>query len=543
MGHAVVQGLRELGEQLRRHWKDAVGLALYLGWVYCAFFGCGLAEPDPASVGRPADWSLERLWMAAGAAQALGAVAGLALDLLARRVERHDISRPVHIAALACAVLGTVTLWASWFDGARLFETLFWGGGALCGVAMALFTMAWGRRLSSFDEMRIEFTVPLAFTVAFVLYLIMLLWKPSSVFELVVVCLMAVLSCALLTPRRADGQAGRSVGGAVAASSSQRRGVLSFLVLVAALWVQVAYFRVLATPALSGNRFTHYLYPFLMAAVVSAVMLLLCIRISRYLNITLAYRWGLPLFVLAYVPVFIGYDDPTLRIAAYAINFLGMFGVQFGCWIGASKYVRRSRTNPGTVFGTFALGEGLGIFVGCFLGLEAVQALDRPTLMSVSMVLLAAVEFVALAVGFNPNWTFNRAGRRPCAPMGSVTLAPGAATSASGGVSASAAAPVPGTGAETSAMAGEGSFSSLGDVLRSQAESLRITYGLTNRETEVAMLLLGGRTRAYIRDELFVSLNTVGVHVRNIFAKCGVHSVQELMDLARHDENAAKGQR
>lgn len=543
MGHAVVQGLRELGEQLRRHWKDAVGLALYLGWVYCAFFGCGLAEPDPASVGRPADWSLERLWMAAGAAQALGAVAGLALDLLARRVERHDISRPVHIAALACAVLGTVTLWASWFDGARLFETLFWGGGALCGVAMALFTMAWGRRLSSFDEMRIEFTVPLAFTVAFVLYLIMLLWKPSSVFELVVVCLMAVLSCALLTPRRADGQAGRSVGGAVAASSSQRRGVLSFLVLVAALWVQVAYFRVLATPALSGNRFTHYLYPFLMAAVVSAVMLLLCIRISRYLNITLAYRWGLPLFVLAYVPVFIGYDDPTLRIAAYAINFLGMFGVQFGCWIGASKYVRRSRTNPGTVFGTFALGEGLGIFVGCFLGLEAVQTLDRPTLMSVSMVLLAAVEFVALAVGFNPNWTFNRAGRRPCAPMGSVTLAPGAATSASGGVSASAAAPVPGTGAETSAMAGEGSFSSLGDVLRSQAESLRITYGLTSRETEVAMLLLGGRTRAYIRDELFVSLNTVGVHVRNIFAKCGVHSVQELMDLARHDENAAKGQR
>lgn len=543
MGHAVVQGLRELGEQLRRHWKDAVGLALYLGWVYCAFFGCGLAEPDPASVGRPADWSLERLWMAAGAAQALGAVAGLALDLLARRVERHDISRPVHIAALACAVLGTVTLWASWFDGARLFETLFWGGGTLCGVAMALFTMAWGRRLSSFDEMRIEFTVPLAFTVAFVLYLIMLLWKPSSVFELVVVCLMAVLSCALLTPRRADGQAGRSVGGAVAASSSQRRGVLSFLALVAALWVQVAYFRVLATPALSGNRFTHYLYPFLMAAVVSAVMLLLCIRISRYLNITLAYRWGLPLFVLAYVPVFIGYDDPTLRIAAYAINFLGMFGVQFGCWIGASKYVRRSRTNPGTVFGTFALGEGLGIFVGCFLGLEAVQTLDRPMLMSVSMVLLAAVEFVALAVGFNPNWTFNRAGRRPCAPMGSASLVPGTAASASGGVSASAAAPVPGTGAETSAMAGEGSFSSLGDVLRSQAESLRITYGLTSRETEVAMLLLGGRTRAYIRDELFVSLNTVGVHVRNIFAKCGVHSVQELMDLARHDENAAKGQR
>ena len=42
-----------------------------------------------------------------------------------------------------------------------------------------------------------------------------------------------------------------------------------------------------------------------------------------------------------------------------------------------------------------------------------------------------------------------------------------------------------------------------------------------------------GRNRPYIRDELFISLNTVNAHARSIYAKCNVHSQQELLDLAR----------
>ena len=103
----------------------------------------------------------------------------------------------------------------------------------------------------------------------------------------------------------------------------------------------IAFFRVLSTPELSGNRFTHYLIPFSFACVTSLVMLLLCMRMSRYLNVSLAYRWSLPLFMLSYVPIIIDYGNVDLRILAYAINFLGMFGVQFGCWIGACKYLRR----------------------------------------------------------------------------------------------------------------------------------------------------------------------------------------------------------
>lgn len=74
---------------------------------------------------------------------------------------------------------------------------------------------------------------------------------------------------------------------------------------------------------------------------------------------------------------------------------------------------------------------------------------------------------------------------------------------------------------------------SVEELIHREALGLRDAYGLTEREVEVAELLLAGRSRPFIRDELLVSINTVGAHVRNIFAKCDVHSQQELIDLVR----------
>lgn len=67
------------------------------------------------------------------------------------------------------------------------------------------------------------------------------------------------------------------------------------------------------------------------------------------------------------------------------------------------------------------------------------------------------------------------------------------------------------------------------------ARNLGKRYGLTRRETEIAALLLAGRSRPYIRDELTVSLSTVHSHVSNIYAKCGVHSQRDFMDLMEEE--------
>lgn len=80
----------------------------------------------------------------------------------------------------------------------------------------------------------------------------------------------------------------------------------------------------------------------------------------------------------------------------------------------------------------------------------------------------------------------------------------------------------------TAAAAGNKAIASL---FESQARLLQREFGLTERETEVCALLLAGRSRPFIRDELFISLNTVHTHAHNIFQKCEVKSQQELMSL------------
>ncbi|WP_239443058.1 helix-turn-helix transcriptional regulator [Gordonibacter sp. An230] len=55
--------------------------------------------------------------------------------------------------------------------------------------------------------------------------------------------------------------------------------------------------------------------------------------------------------------------------------------------------------------------------------------------------------------------------------------------------------------------------------------------GLTEREQEIFEYLARGRNVRFIQDELTVSYNTVKTHVSHIYAKLGVHSHQELIDL------------
>lgn len=54
---------------------------------------------------------------------------------------------------------------------------------------------------------------------------------------------------------------------------------------------------------------------------------------------------------------------------------------------------------------------------------------------------------------------------------------------------------------------------------------------LTEREREVFLLLAHGRNARYIQETLVVSYNTVKTHVSHVYAKLGVHSHQELIDL------------
>lgn len=62
-------------------------------------------------------------------------------------------------------------------------------------------------------------------------------------------------------------------------------------------------------------------------------------------------------------------------------------------------------------------------------------------------------------------------------------------------------------------------------------------FGLTAREREVFVLLAHGRNGRYIMDHLVISRNTAKSHIKHIYSKLGVHSHQELIDLATSGES------
>lgn len=61
-------------------------------------------------------------------------------------------------------------------------------------------------------------------------------------------------------------------------------------------------------------------------------------------------------------------------------------------------------------------------------------------------------------------------------------------------------------------------------------------FGLTKRETEVALLLLDGKTREEIVSLLYISRGTVNTHCSNIYRKAGVNTVADLVRLLQVSE-------
>lgn len=75
------------------------------------------------------------------------------------------------------------------------------------------------------------------------------------------------------------------------------------------------------------------------------------------------------------------------------------------------------------------------------------------------------------------------------------------------------------------------------DQLDENCAHLSDEFGLTAREREVFVLLAHGRNGRYIMDHLIISRNTAKSHIKHIYSKLGVHSHQELIDLATQGQS------
>ena len=69
------------------------------------------------------------------------------------------------------------------------------------------------------------------------------------------------------------------------------------------------------------------------------------------------------------------------------------------------------------------------------------------------------------------------------------------------------------------------------DVIATRCRMLEEQYGLSHREGEVLILIAEGRSSSRIQQDLSIAAGTANYHTRNIYAKLGVHSRQEVIDL------------
>lgn len=74
------------------------------------------------------------------------------------------------------------------------------------------------------------------------------------------------------------------------------------------------------------------------------------------------------------------------------------------------------------------------------------------------------------------------------------------------------------------------------DRFEEACERIASAAKLSKREAEILPLALRGRTAERIAGEFFISKNTVDTHLRRIYAKCDVHTRQELIDLSERVE-------
>ncbi len=75
-------------------------------------------------------------------------------------------------------------------------------------------------------------------------------------------------------------------------------------------------------------------------------------------------------------------------------------------------------------------------------------------------------------------------------------------------------------------------------LLDKRIEEIAFAKHLSRRETDVFALIARGRSLPYIAETLVLSENTVRSHTRRVYAKLGVHSKQELLDLVENGGTA-----
>ena len=224
----------------------------------------------------------------------------------------------------------------------------------------------------------------------------------------------------------------------------------------------------------------------------------------RRISIAFLYRWMCPALVMGFVALIL-FGTGFGGYWAFLVSIAARFAF---CVITQLYFARYAVAGKATAVQSYGLGW-IFVHLGDFLGVLLYAGLTEPFGDgSLSVVQVAAVSIAVLVVvtmfvlNDTKSFAFDQGGSRD----------------------GSADAPAARSGEVDGR---EHSGAELADRIR----ELAVHFELTPRETEVFELLARGRSIPYVRDALVISKETAATHAKHIYAKLGVHSRQELIDL------------
>ncbi len=491
-----------------------LGWGFLLAWVFCTFYtditanafgGSRMgAAPDPA------------VRVAGSILPVLVAVAVLAALVAGERRFGPIVLRRGMVAASAvAAAVGTPLLFATVPEN-LLQMTLFVLGALLTGGGSAVLWVLWGVCYARLPQEEVERCAPVSAVLAALLIL-----AASAMNGWVAVAFASLLPvvsavCALLSWRELRGaplpcERGADDARRDSAAASMPRPVSALRAIGRSGWgiLLACLFVCVEGGFYDGDRSSSLE---LQAVIIASALFMVGIGLysvagPRRVSVAYLFRWMCPLLVAGFAALVVTGGSAVGCLAAFGVSLAARFAFCVITQMFFARFPARGMTTPTQSYG---LGW-IFVHLGDLLGVVALDVLEGPLDGgAVTAVQVAAVATLLLVM----------------ATM--FVLDDDASFTGPADEGADSRAVSSG---ETAPQAPSSARSPFDDRVALIAREI----GLTPRESEVFALLMHGRSVPYIRDELVISRDTVATHVKHIYAKAGVHSRQELIDLAQDE--------
>lgn len=518
------------------------GWAFLLAWVFCVFY----TEAVEGYTGNR--WA--ELGLGGSGAQVffsgLPVFASIAMLVAIVCLEKQLGSPVAHpslywLAPFATAISTPLLFWGT--GEAVSTIALFVLGALLTGVGSGFMWVMWGEYYAKVSQAEVELLAPVSAIVAAVLVLVV-----SSMSGWVSVALvtsfplLSGLSLALswrdvqahdasaehhgLEEQRAFRNAhDRAKDSPLKALASMGRIGLGILVACLFVCLEGTFWEA------SARSMLPFQLVLLASIVLMAVVAVASTMGPRRVSLSFLYRWMCPLLVAGFAAL-IAFDGGLGGYLAYGVAIAARFGF---CLITQMCFARFAAMGKTTAVQSFGLGwifVHLGDFLGILLYVAVGSWLDAglfTTAQVAAMSITALVVVTMFVLNDERGFSLDPAAQAVAPSTGGEACQADAA----GATEPDALGePIAGQGATAPTAGGAGmpADASL-DQLGLRIRSLAREHELTPREIEVFDLLARGRSIPYVRDALFISKETAATHAKHVYAKLGVHSRQELIDL------------